>query len=199
MENRRALAELPVELLPEHGGERDLGDEPDRRPSLFERGRNRAQIDLGLAAAGHALKQRRKIPALVECAANRVERRALLVGQLQNRPALLARNGRRFAWPLPLLDQASLGELVQDAGVGARRRPDLARGRFSPQIRKKGEHVAPPPAATQTFLLFARRERHRLVCLLDAAPPEPARKDDPHPPALLEQTQVICPSGDVEL
>ena len=56
MQHRDDIAEAVLETARDLRGERDLGHEHDRRAPALERRRDGAQVDLGLAAAGNAVK-----------------------------------------------------------------------------------------------------------------------------------------------
>ena len=59
MHHRHLLAEALHEAAGRLRGERDLGNQHDRRALALERGGHGAQVDLGLAAAGDAVQQER--------------------------------------------------------------------------------------------------------------------------------------------
>ena len=74
--DRHGVAEALDEAARGLRRERDLGHEHDRRAAALQRRGHRAQVDLGLAAAGHAVQQQRRARPL-HARDDRVERRAL--------------------------------------------------------------------------------------------------------------------------
>jgi hypothetical protein len=120
MKDRDPVAEALAEATGGLGGERDLGDEHDCVTSLVQSARCGPQVDLGLAAASHAMKQEALVAALAKRDQQRVERRALssgehgswLPGALRVRPSPAELDGSDAPADRPRLqlDQPSHGQ-----------------------------------------------------------------------------------------
>ena len=93
MLNRDALAERRAEDRGRGRRQRDLGHHQQHAAARLAHRAREAQVDLGLAAAGDAVQQRGVIRAPPARAAQRVERRLLLVGE--RRPVDVASVRRR--------------------------------------------------------------------------------------------------------
>ena len=157
-------------------GERDLRHEEDRAAPLIERMGDRAQIDLGLAAAGDAVQQKALRLACVEGALHRSEGRPLGAGErgrgggqevlIGQRVAVLA----LFAQPdqLRLLQPAQIVDVCTRLGIHpahlhrvtrARQHPQHAqRGLGAPQLAQQRRHVLRPHGQHQPILRVDRRD-----------------------------------------
>ena len=167
-------AELPRQLAREDGRERDLRDEPDRAPSRVEREPDRAQVHLGLAAAGHALEQRREEAAFANRGGDAVDRRRLRRRRRVRRPALRARapgSPRRSC--SNRRQQPELGQTLQHRGAGAGRLADLRGGRGPAERVEVLEDVAAPAAPPGAGVAVLPRGNLGLVGELDAPAPSP--------------------------
>ena len=94
MQHGNAIPEARAKASGELRRERDLRHQNQRGAPLFERGPDRAQIDLGLAAAGHALQQEGREGLRGERFLERRERGALR-GRERRRRRRLVRDERR--------------------------------------------------------------------------------------------------------
>jgi hypothetical protein len=113
----RRRAKPPPEPLEPLRPERDLGQEHQRLPPFFERGRDRGEIGLGLARPRHPVEQRDTKPAALD-RADQHPRRLLLIRR-QNRPRRPPVGlGRRAHHPRhhPLLGPAEPEEAAHDPG-----------------------------------------------------------------------------------
>ena len=153
-----ALDEAPRGLR----SQRDLGHEHDRRLAALERRGHRAQVDLGLAAAGHAVEQQGAPGRLAEALHDRLERRALGGRRLHTAAArahaLDDRASRRIGGLLEAHQAAPL-ETAQRRVVG----PGQARHRGGAQ-RPRGQRVqhgalalSEPGVASGSTLVGERR------------------------------------------
>jgi hypothetical protein len=80
---RRPRAEAGGEALQEIGRKRDLRHEHQDLPARLERRRHRLEIDLGLAGAGHAVKQGDREGVGCNRLAEDAGCRRLLIGQFR--------------------------------------------------------------------------------------------------------------------
>ena len=83
VQHRDRLAEAFDEAPDDLRREGDLGHEHDRAATLLQRGVRGAQVDLGLARAGHAVQQALLSPARVDRRDQRLQCQPLIVGQLR--------------------------------------------------------------------------------------------------------------------
>ncbi len=110
VQDRQALAEALLDRPRQRRHQRDLGHQQDHRAAGGERLVRRAQVDLGLARAGHALEQqRRELPALDHPVEPR--ERAFLVGA----QADLRRSSQRAQAVAVHGEMLDLGELAHHA------------------------------------------------------------------------------------
>src|SRR5262249_27265491 len=134
-----------------------------------------------------------------ERAANRGERRALLLGQPKNRPALVRENSRRRSRPLADLDEAALCELLEDAPVRSGGRADFSGRRLTSEAGQKSEHLAASPPAPEARFPLPRIQRRRSIRLVDAVAARTRSCRDADPAALFEQAEALAAFLDVEL
>jgi hypothetical protein len=170
-------AELARELAREDGRQRDLGHQPHRAAARVERRPDRAQVDLRLAAARHALEEHRVEPPLDDRATIRARADSCAgVGAWNGTPA---RVGDRRLAPLLLeaAEQPALGQHLEHPGPGAGGLADLRRGRRPPDRVEVLEDVPAAAAALAERRVARLARRHpRLVGMLHA--PRDSRADE---------------------
>ena len=100
----RSIAEAQLDGAGEGGHERDLGHQQDRRAAAGERLLGGAQVDLGLAGAGHPLQEERREARGVEDGGQPVEGVRLVVAQTdlggasRGRASMWRSRERRSTW-----------------------------------------------------------------------------------------------------
>ncbi len=182
----------------EDRGQRDLGNEPHGPPAGVERGGDRAQVDLGLPAAGDALEQRRRDTAAPGSRRARPPRRrpappsggsparrAARPGALPA-PRLGAPARRREAVPFDASARTTEGDTPVSAAISAAvaGRDERRRGTRAPRRRAgcaRGGARAPPPSSFTG------------VYASSLAAPSPTRDDRTDEPALLETAERLDP------
>ncbi len=183
MQDRQPRAVALLERSRQGGDQRDLRHQQDRAAPALEGRGHAAQVDLGLAAAGHAAQQVAVARPLPHCGDDRVGREPL-VGPQPDRGAGCRREDVAVELePLDLAErtQNSLGgEAAHDALAAADRGAHLVHGRRPAEARQQIDHrAARSRAAAALFELLdlARRELDRGA--VAAAPPLGGREPRP--------------------
>ena len=155
VQHRDGLAEALDEAGHDLRRERDLGHQHDRAATLARARGGRAQVDLGLARAGHAVQQRLRSPLRV---AQRLEHRLehrLLVGASARAGRAARRRPRGGAGARP---RGACGRSGACAAPGGSTRP--ARARTSSSTRPRSTRPArPAPRGTPELERAQRLEQ----------------------------------------
>ncbi len=119
VEHADAVAEAAAERMDDLVRQRDLGHEDEHAPAAGDRGPRRREVDLGLAAAGHAVEQEGGVGARVERARDRLAGRLLGRGQAMRAHRAGAADGARDARLAGHADGRAAGLLARAAAAEA--------------------------------------------------------------------------------